>query len=84
MPGYTLALDFPRAAGLEALYARLCAITADAGGRVYLAKDTLLDPATFRRMYAEFPAFAAARATLDPERRIRTDMATRLRLQDAG
>jgi decaprenylphospho-beta-D-ribofuranose 2-oxidase len=84
MPGYTLALDFPRGAGLAMLYARLCAITADAGGRVYLAKDTLLDPITFRRMYADFPAFAAARAKLDPERRIRTDMATRLRLQDAA
>jgi len=80
--GYTLALDFPRTAGLDALHARLCAITADAGGRVYLAKDSLLDPASFRRMYPDFPAFAAVRAAADPDRRIRTDMATRLRLQD--
>ena len=82
MQGYTLALDFPRAAGIEALYARLCAITLDAGGRVYLAKDTLLDPASFRRMYPEFGHFAAARHMADPECRIASDMARRLRLQE--
>lgn len=83
MPGYTLALDFPRGAGLEALYAKLCAITLDAGGRVYLAKDALLDAATFRRMYAEFPRFAAVRQSVDPGRHIQSDMARRLGLQDA-
>jgi decaprenylphospho-beta-D-ribofuranose 2-oxidase len=83
MPGFTLALDFPRCAGLEALYARLSAITLDAGGRVYLAKDALLDAASFRRMYPEFPHFAAVRQAVDPERHIQSDMARRLRLQDA-
>ncbi|HTZ70623.1 MAG TPA: FAD-binding oxidoreductase, partial [Acetobacteraceae bacterium] len=55
MPGYTLALDFPRGPDIEALYAKLCAITLDAGGRVYLAKDALLDAESFQRMYPEFP-----------------------------
>jgi decaprenylphospho-beta-D-ribofuranose 2-oxidase len=84
MPGYTLALDFPRGPGIEDLYARLCAMTLDAGGRVYLAKDALLDAASFRRMYPEFPHFAAVRRAADPDCRIRNDMARRLRLQDAA
>jgi decaprenylphospho-beta-D-ribofuranose 2-oxidase len=82
MPGLTLALDFPRGPGIEALYARLCGITLDAGGRVYLAKDALLDAATFRHMYPEFGRFAATRQAVDPSRRLQTDMARRLRLQD--
>jgi decaprenylphospho-beta-D-ribofuranose 2-oxidase len=83
MPGYTLALDFPRRAGIEDLHARLCAITLNAGGRVYLAKDSLLDPAGFRRMYPEFARFAAVLAEIDPAGRMNSDMARRLRLRDA-
>jgi len=56
-PGYTLALDFPRRPGIEKLYQRLCAITLDAGGRVYLAKDALLDALSFRRMYPNLAVF---------------------------
>jgi decaprenylphospho-beta-D-ribofuranose 2-oxidase len=84
MPGYTMALDFPRRPGVEALYAALCAMTRDAGGRVYLAKDALLDAASFRRMYPEFARFAAVRAAVDPDRRMQSAMARRLRLQDAA
>jgi decaprenylphospho-beta-D-ribofuranose 2-oxidase len=82
MAGYTLALDFPYGPGVAALYARLCAITLEAGGRVYLAKDALLDADIFRRMYPEFPRFAALRHSVDPHCKIRGDMARRLRLQD--
>lgn len=51
MRGYTLALDFPRRDGVEDLLARLAAISLDQGGRVYLAKDAVLDAASFNRMY---------------------------------
>jgi len=82
MSGFTLALDFPYGPEIAALYARLCAITLEAGGRVYLAKDALLDAATFRHMYPEFPQFAALRNSVDPHCKIRNDMARRLRLQE--
>ncbi len=83
MPGYTLALDFPRSAAVESLYARLCAITLHAGGRVYLAKDALLSPQDFRRMYPEFPDFRAVLRDVDPNARLQSGMARRLRLHDA-
>jgi decaprenylphospho-beta-D-ribofuranose 2-oxidase len=82
-PGYTLALDFPRRPGIEKLYQRLCAITLDAGGRVYLAKDALLDALSFRRMYPEFGGFSEVLAEIDPGLRMQSDMARRLRLRDA-
>jgi decaprenylphospho-beta-D-ribofuranose 2-oxidase len=82
MPGFTLALDFPRGDGVEALYARLCAMVLEAGGRVYLAKDALLSAADFRLMYPEFDDFRAVLRDIDPAARMRSDMARRLRLHD--
>jgi decaprenylphospho-beta-D-ribofuranose 2-oxidase len=82
MAGFTLALDFPHGPDIAALYARLCHITLEAGGRVYLAKDALLDATTFRQMYPEFPRFAVLRHSVDPDCRLRNDMARRLRLQE--
>ena len=81
-PGYTLALDFPARKGVRALIGKLEAIAADAGGRVYLAKDSTLDPQTFARMYPELPAFRAALRSIDPEQRMQSDLATRLRIRD--
>lgn len=82
-PGYTLALDFPAAPGIDTLYARLTAIVLDYGGRVYLAKDALLDAGHFRRMYPEFAAFREVVREVDPEAAIQSDMARRLRLREA-
>ncbi len=82
MAGYTLALDFPNKPGIEALYAQLCKITLEAGGRVYLGKDALLTPHMFRLMYPEFASYQRVLADIDPARRMRSDMARRLGLQD--
>jgi decaprenylphospho-beta-D-ribofuranose 2-oxidase len=82
MPGYTLALDFPCKAGVEALYARLCGITLESGGRVYLGKDALLSAAAFRAMYPEFEEFRAVLKEVDPGRRMQSGMARRLRLSE--
>jgi decaprenylphospho-beta-D-ribofuranose 2-oxidase len=68
---------------VESLYASLCAITLHAGGRVYLAKDALLSPQDFRRMYPEFPDFRAVLRDVDPNARLQSGMARRLRLHDA-
>ena len=82
MEGYTLALDFANGQGVEALYARLCAITRDAGGRVYLGKDALLSAEDFRTMYSEFDIFRAVLSDIDPGGRMRSGMARRLRMRD--
>lgn len=59
MPGVTLALDFPnRGQATRDLLARLEAITVDAGGRLYPAKDGLMTAATMRRGYPALDRFA--------------------------
>jgi decaprenylphospho-beta-D-ribofuranose 2-oxidase len=83
MAGYTLALDFPNNPGIEALYAQLCKITLDAGGRVYLGKDALLTPHMFRLMYPEFASYQRLLADIDPARHMQSAMARRLDLQAA-
>ncbi len=84
MPGYTLALDFPHKPGIEALYAHLCTLTLDAGGRVYLAKDSLLTAAQFRPMYPEFGAFRDVLAEIDPGNRMQSGLSRRLDLHGAA
>jgi decaprenylphospho-beta-D-ribofuranose 2-oxidase len=84
MPGYTLALDFPRGPGIADLYARLCAVCLEAGGRVYLAKDALLEAGTFRAMYPELDRFEAVLGSIDPGGRMQNDMARRLNIRGSG
>lgn len=57
-PGVTLALDFPaRHARLLPLLDELDVIVADAGGRIYPAKDARMSPAHFRRFYPRLEEF---------------------------
>jgi decaprenylphospho-beta-D-ribofuranose 2-oxidase len=80
--GYTLALDFPNAPGVDDLLARLERITLDHGGRVYLAKDARLSPEGFAAMYPKLERFREALRELDPEGRIQSDLARRLRIRE--
>ena len=81
MRGWTLALDFPAAApGLDRLLDRFDEWVAEAGGRVYLAKDCRLRPATLRAMYPRLDEWRATRARLDPAGRMRSDLQRRLEL----
>jgi FAD/FMN-containing dehydrogenase len=75
--GVTLALDFPNTHGFERQCAELDAIVADAGGRIYPAKDGRMPGRLFRSGYplwSEFsryidPAFSSSfwrRVTRDP------------------
>jgi decaprenylphospho-beta-D-ribofuranose 2-oxidase len=82
MRGYTLALDFPNAPGVDDLLGRLERITLDHGGRVYLAKDARLSPGGFAAMYPKLERFREALGELDPEGRMQSDMARRLRIRD--
>ncbi len=84
MAGYTLALDFPAGPQIESLYAELVRITLRYGGRVYLAKDALLDAASFRAMYPRHREFAAVLAAIDPRGVLQSDMSRRLRLREAA
>jgi hypothetical protein len=56
--GVTLALDFPeRGARTQALFARLDAVVAEAGGRLYPAKDARMPRALFEAGYPRLPQF---------------------------
>ncbi|MCA2010440.1 FAD-binding oxidoreductase [Cereibacter sphaeroides] len=61
MEGYTLALDFPVNTRSLALMPMLDAITADHGGRFYLAKDSRISAETLRRTDPRWAEFARMR-----------------------
>lgn len=82
--GYTLALDFPRSAKAIALVERLNAITLDHGGRVYLAKDAVLKPEQFARMYPKLDDMRAVLHDLDRGVRFDSDQARRLAVREAA
>jgi len=63
-PGVTLALDFPNLGDrTHSLFARLDSIVAEAGGRLYMAKDARMPRELFEKGY---PAHEAFRVFRDP------------------
>jgi decaprenylphospho-beta-D-ribofuranose 2-oxidase len=84
MPGCTLALDFPASQASRDLLGALERITLDHGGRVYLAKDALLSPDGFARMYPKLDRFRGVLAAIDPEQRFCSDMMRRLAIRPAA
>ena len=79
--GWTLAMDLPaRWRGLRELTHALDVLVAQAGGRVYLAKDARLAPDLLPVMYPEIDDWRAIRAELDPDGRFRSDLGRRLGL----
>ncbi|MFG3248386.1 FAD-binding protein [Streptomyces sp. NPDC048187] len=81
VPGWTLALDIPAGLpGLGAFLDELDEEIADAGGRVYLAKDSRLRPELLASMYPRLDDFRALRAELDPRGVFVSDLARRLAL----
>jgi FAD/FMN-containing dehydrogenase len=78
--GYTLAIDFPIREQTVALLRRLDGMVLDAGGRVYLGKDSYLEAATFRAMYPAIDRWLAVKAKYDPHGVFTSDLARRLGL----
>ncbi len=81
MEGYTLAVDLHAAREPAPLVERLEGMVADAGGRIYLAKDSLGSPA-IREMYPERKAWAEIVAKHDPDGVMITDIVRRLKLRE--
>jgi decaprenylphospho-beta-D-ribofuranose 2-oxidase len=77
-PGWTLAVDLPVREGLDRLLRELDHLVLSAGGRVYLAKDSRLDPATAAAMYPRLDEFRAVLDRVDPQRVFTSDLARRL------
>ena len=80
-PGWTLALDVPSTCkGLGPLLDRLDRRVADVGGRLYLAKESRMRPELVPVMYPRLDEWREVRDRLDPDRRLISDLARRLRL----
>ena len=84
-PGFTLGLDVPNVGErLRPLARRLDEILLARGGRLYLAKDSLADAATFAAMYPRLEEFRAAKRRLDPGGRFSSSQARRLGLAEGA
>lgn len=80
-PGHTLALDIPYQPGkTENLAHKLDRILLEHGGRLYLAKDAIMNAKTFRAMYPRVPEFLDVKRKYDPQGRFSSSQAKRLGL----
>jgi len=81
MEGYTLALDIPiKDNSLFDFLKELDTIVLAHGGRVYLAKDSTIDPDTFKQMYPRWEEFIKVKDKLDPEGIFSSSMSRRIGL----
>lgn len=79
-PGFTVGLDLPYRKGLDSLVEKWDRLVIEAGGRIYLAKDSLLSAESFREMYPQWKEFMAIRKEVDPKGMISSNQSRRLGL----
>jgi decaprenylphospho-beta-D-ribofuranose 2-oxidase len=82
--GYTFAIDFPIRENTVALLRRLDALVLEAGGRVYLGKDSYLEAPTFRAMYPQLGRWLEIKAKVDPQGVFTSDLGRRVGLVEAA
>jgi decaprenylphospho-beta-D-ribofuranose 2-oxidase len=81
--GWCFAVDVPAGyPGLGRTLDRFDAIVAEAGGRVYLAKDSRLERDAFEAMYPDVAHWRSLCDSIDPEHTMVSDLARRLGLKD--
>jgi decaprenylphospho-beta-D-ribofuranose 2-oxidase len=79
--GWTLALDIPVSGhDLRPMLDQLDRMVVDAGGRVYVAKDSRVDPGLLRAMYPRLDEWRAVQARVDPGGVLQSDLGRRLGL----
>lgn len=78
--GWTLAFDTAIAPGLDRLFDELDKMVVEAGGRIYLAKDSRVQPELVPLMYPRLDEWRETRAKVDPFGHFRSDLSRRLQL----
>ncbi len=82
LPGYTLALDFPMQGGrIVPFLQELTGLITRAGGRIYLAKDAIMQESDFAGMYPRLGEFRRIKRHYDPHNQFRSCQSDRLGLR---
>jgi decaprenylphospho-beta-D-ribofuranose 2-oxidase len=76
--GWTLTVDIPITPGLDRLCAELDEMVLNAGGRLYLAKESRTSADMIEKMYPRIHEWRAIRESVDPDGVLRSDLARRL------
>lgn len=80
MHGMAYAIDLPRRSGIEDVHKDIERIVLDHGGRLYVAKDALMQAESFAHMFPKLDEFRDVLARIDPEARFQSDMSRRLQI----